>query len=58
MNSEKPSPISAWDESMLSVDVFDSTHTQGSSKYFLFTDIQKAMSIAKEKNLKMQLELT
>ena len=32
----KPFPISTCEESMLSVVVFDSTQTQGSSKYFLF----------------------
>ena len=31
----KPIAISACDERMLRVVVFDSTHTQGSSKYFL-----------------------
>lgn len=35
MISRKPSPISAFEESMLRVVVFDSTQTQGSSKYFL-----------------------
>lgn len=31
----KPSPISACEDRMLRVVEFDSTHTQGSSKYFL-----------------------
>lgn len=33
----KPSPISVCEDSMLRVVVFDSTQTQSSSKYFLFT---------------------
>ena len=43
--------ISACDERMLRVVVFDSTHTQGSSKYFLITitkqDTKKELSINK-----------
>ena len=38
MIRRKPSPISACDESMFRVVTFDSTQTQGSSKYFLFTN--------------------
>lgn len=42
--------ISACDERMLRVVVFDSTHTQGSSKYFLITvtkqDTEKEISIS------------
>jgi hypothetical protein len=34
--SRNPSPISACDVSILRVVLFDSTQTQGSSKYFLF----------------------
>jgi len=34
--SRNPSPISACDVSILRVELFDSTQTQGSSKYFLF----------------------
>lgn len=37
MSRRKPSPISVCEESMPRVVVFDSTQTQGSSKYFLFT---------------------
>lgn len=36
ISRRKPSPISVCEESMLRVVVFDSTQTQGSSKYFLF----------------------
>lgn len=37
MIKRNPIPISACEESMARVAVFDSTHTQGSSKYFLTT---------------------
>jgi len=36
MISRNPSPISACDVSILRVVLFDSTQTQGSSKYFLY----------------------
>lgn len=35
----KPIPISACEDSMLRVVVLDSTHKQGSSKYFLFNSV-------------------
>ena len=48
--------ISACDERMLRVVVFDSTHTQGSSKYFLITitkqDTEKELSIIKNQQMK------
>ena len=36
-----PTPIAACEERMLSKVVFDSTHTHGSSKYFLSTNPEK-----------------
>lgn len=48
--------ISACDDRMLRVVVFDSTHTQGSSKYFLITiteqDTQNDISISKNPHMK------
>ena len=48
--------ISACDERMLRVVVFDSTHTQGSSKYFLKTitkqDTEKELHIIKNPQMK------
>jgi len=38
--NRKPSPISVWEERMLRVVVLDSTHTQGSSRYFLRNQTQ------------------
>lgn len=38
MISKNPSPISACEVSMLRVVLFDSTQTQGSSKYFLLSE--------------------
>lgn len=52
--------ISACDERMLRVVVFDSTHTQGSSKYFLITitkqDTGKELSIGKNPQMKTRAE--
>lgn len=47
MTSRNPSPISACDVRILRVVLFDSTQTQGSSKYFLFK--QKKLCILEQK---------
>jgi len=39
MINRNPSPISACDVSIWRVELFDSTQTQASSKYFLFNQI-------------------
>jgi len=44
MIKRKPSPTSACDDNMLRVVVLDSTHTQMSSKYFLFSETTKLIS--------------
>lgn len=53
--------ISAWDERMLRVVVFDSTHTQGSSRYFLITitkqDTGKELTISKNPQIKTSTKI-
>ena len=52
----KPSPISACEDSILRVVVFDSTQTQGSSKYFLFTEKEKIRLLKWKKNSKRAMK--